>query len=324
MNYRAGHIARGHVARTRIARSAAPIFGAALSIGAAIILASCGGKIAFDPSKLANATVLRAELTPFPAKTARKVRVGVMPDAGALPLYLMDGVEIIPFQSARERDVALEVGQLDAVTGDMVSVVAHQQKGIELRALTVTESRFLLVAGPKYRDGVHGNVGISENTVIEYVTDILGAGLNLDKISVPQVPVRMEMLRNGQIPVACLTDVMAWGLLSDGFRIIRDQAGSGLEPAVLVVTGDFARKRAADLESLKAQWNAATAKINAAPERYASLLLDKVRLPDSDYPVPHYRGVTLPTEAQVQSVIDWYAKKYGLDRDVEYGDLVIR
>ncbi len=331
MNYRAGRPARSAiVAFETISKSAL----AAACVLAAFALAACGGRGNPDLSALADGTVLKAQIAAFPTKAARKVRVGVMPDAGALPLYLMDDVaEVIPFQSAKERDAALEAGQLDAITGDLVSVIAHQQKGIELRALSVTESRFLLVAGPKFREGnrggkaAHYNVGISENTVIEYVTDALSADMNgavLDKISIPQVPVRLEMLRNGQIPVACLTDVMAWGLLSDGFRIVRDQAGTGLEPAVLVVTGELARKRPDDLAAFRFRWNEATDKINANPDAYASLLLEKVRLPNSDYPVPHYRGITLPTEAQVQSVIDWYRKKYGLDRSVSYADLVIR
>lgn len=289
-----------------------------------LALSGCSGKGEFDLSKFANATVLRAEISPFPAKQARKVRVGVMPDAGALPLYLMDGVELIPFQSARERDAALTVGELDAIMGDMVTVIAHQQKGIELRALTVTESRFLLVAGPKFRESARHNVGISENTVIEYVTDTLASDMNLDKISVPQVPVRLEMLRHGQIPLACLTDVMAWGLLANGFRIVRDTAGSGLEPAVLVVTGDFARKHPADLKAFAENWNRAVEKINENPESFSNLLLEQIRLPSSDYPVPHYRPVTLPTEEQVQSVIDWFTAKYGLSRSVSYANLVIQ
>ena len=64
--------------------------------------------------------------------------------------------------------------------------------------------------------------------------------------------------------------------------------------------------------------------INADPDAYAAMLLEQVRLPASDYPVPHFRPVTLPTEAQVQSVIDWFAAKYGLSRSVSYADLVIK
>lgn len=335
MNYRLGahaHIAAPSAKTANFARIMNLVLIAAAALASAFSFTGCSGKIGFDLSnltesqlsKLADATVFKAQIAPNPAKNARKVRVGLMPDAGALPLYLMDDVELIPFQSARERDAALAVGELDAIMGDMVAVIANQQKGIELRALTVTESRFLLVAGPKFRETARHNIGISENTVIEYMTDILGAGLQLDKISVPQVPVRLEMLRNGQIPAACLTDVMAWGLLANGFHIVRDQAGSDLEPAVLIVTGDFARKHPADLAAFKAKWNEAVAKINASPDAYSAMLLEQVRLPASDYPVPHYRPVTLPTEEQVKSVIDWYIAKYGLSRSVTYADLVLK
>ncbi len=332
MNYRSGFSPRSALPVNSNNSGAIRCLLFAFALVAAFGIAGCSGKISFDLpgltegqlAKLSELKVLRAEIAPVPAKAPRKVRVGVMPDAGALPLYLMDDADLIPFQSARERDAALAAGELDAIMGDMVTVIANQQKGIELRALTVTESRFLLVAGPKFRESARQNIGISENTVIEYVTDTLGAGLKLDKLSVPQVPVRLEMLRNGQIPVACLTDVMAWGLLANGFHIVRDQASSNLEPAVLVVTGDFARKHPADLESFKAKWNEAVERINADPDAYAAMLLEQVRLPASDYPVPHFRPVTLPTEAQVQSVIDWFAAKYGLSRSVSYADLVIK
>jgi len=277
---------------------------------------------------LSGERVMLAQIAPFAPKQAKPVRIGVMPDAGNLPLYLMEGVEAVPFQSAVERDAALASGALDGISGDLVTVLVHQQRGIELKALTVTESRFLVVAGPKFRalgGEARWNVGVSENTVIEYITDTLCADIagKLDKISIPQVPLRLEMLRNGQIPLACLTDVMAWDLLKGGFRILRDQSGSGLEPAVLALSGEFLRRRGEEVQTLTRRWNETAGKINADPEAYSALLMEKVRLPASDYPVPHYREITPPTEAQVSSVVDWYAAKYGLSRPVAYGDLVI-
>lgn len=328
----------------RIPRALATAFASARALAAlltfalalSLSLASCSGRGGIDLSRIPDVGALKAEIAPFPAKQAKKLRIGVMPDAGILPLYLMDNVEPITFQSALERDAALDGGTLDGISGDLVTVIARQQKGIELRAVTLTESRFLLIAGPKFRESakdssgapLHWNVAISENTVVEYITDSLAAAklgkaeILLDKISVPQVPVRLEMLRNGQVPLACLTDVMAWNLLSNGFRIVRDQAGSDLEPAVIALTGTVLKKRAPDVAAFREKWNAAVALINAEPGRYEPLLLEKARLPESDYPVPHYRAITLPTKAQAQSVIDWYADKYGLERPAAYEDLV--
>jgi len=260
------------------------------------------------------------------AETA-PVRIGVMPDAGALPLFLMDGVELVPFMSARERDTAMQVGELDGTMTDLVSVVSFHQKGMPQRVLTITESRFMLVAHPDFNpESSPWSAGLSENTVIEFMVDQLAAGRPVEKVSIPQVPVRMEMLGSGKIPMACLTDAMAWPLLKQGFPIVEDQADTGLEPAVLVFTDEYVRNHPKEIAAFREQWNAAVDKINADPGSYSSLLLTQIRLPDDPdhpYPVPRFRSVMLPPEDTVARVLEWYKGKYGLDKPVSYKDLVI-
>ena len=157
-----------------------------------------------------------------------------MPDAGALPLLLMDGmVETVPFLSARERDTALMLGDIDGIMGDLVGVVSNTLHGTPLKVATVTESRFMIVGTPQFTEEDTWEIGISENTVIEYMVDELASDKEFVKVPIAQVPVRMEMLGSGKIPLACLTDAMAWPLLARGFQIVRDEKGSGLEPAVL-------------------------------------------------------------------------------------------
>lgn len=255
------------------------------------------------------------------------IRIGIMPDAGALPLLLMDTVEVIPFLSAKERDTAMQLGEIDGMMTDMVSVLAHNQKDIPMKVLTLTESRFMIVGTPEFTEDQTWTIGISDNTVIEYMVDQLADGIVLDKVAIPQVPVRMEMLGSGKIPLACLTDAMAWPLLSRGFQIIRDQQGSDLEPAILAFSGLFLDKSEKRIETFADDWNRIAAEINKDPDSYRELLIEKVRLPDIEgfpYPLPYFRSITLPTEAQVNSVITWFTGKYGLDKPVSYQDLMIQ
>ena len=260
------------------------------------------------------------------ASSEAPIRIGIMPDAGALPLLLMEGVELIPFMSARERDMAVQAGELDGIMTDMVAVVSFGQNGMPQKVLTITESRFMLVAGPAYREGDKWQVGLSENTVIEFMVDQLAAGREVEKISVPQVPVRMEMLRGGQLPLACLTDAMAWPLLSHDYPIVADQSGTGLEPAVLSFTQDFVDANPEKVAAFAEGWNEAVETINADPEAYRSLLLEQIRLPDDPdhpYPVPELRPVMLPPRTTVDAVLAWYDDKYGLNHPVSFEDLVI-
>ncbi|NQT60878.1 MAG: hypothetical protein HQ557_18065 [Bacteroidetes bacterium] len=255
------------------------------------------------------------------------IRIGIMPDAGALPLLLMENVEVVPFLSSKERDTAMQLGELDGMMTDMVSVLAHNQNNIPMKVLTLTESRFMIVGTPEFTEDQIWTIGISNNTVIEYMVDLLAAGIVLDKVAIPQVPVRMEMLGSGKIPLACLPDAMAWPLLSKDFQIIRDQLGSNLEPAILAFSGAFLDKSEKWLDKFVEDWNQAVTEINKDPDSYRSLLIEKVRLPDiegSPYPLPIFRPISLPTEAQVNSVITWFTDKYGLNQPVAYKDLMIQ
>ena len=254
------------------------------------------------------------------------IRIGVLPDACTLPLFLMPGVEVVPFMSAKERETALQLGELDGVTTDLVSVVANQQKGMPQKVLTVTETRFILVANPGMDEDSLWSVGISENTVIEFLVDQFADGREIEKVAIPQVPVRMEMLRNGKIPMACLTDALAWPLLGSGFKILADQQDSGLEPAVLAFSEEFLEANPAVPETFTEGWNKAVEEINNDPEKYRTLLLEKVRLPDDPefpFPVPLYHPVKLPNEKTVQVVLDWYKNKYGFEKPVSYFDLIV-
>jgi len=255
----------------------------------------------------------------------KKVRIGFLPDPGALPLILMEDVEAIPFMSAKERDIALAAGELDGISGDMIGLFHFEKSGSPLKILTLTECRFFITAHPDHQNDEVYQVGISENTVIEYLVDILLEGEQVEKVAVPKVPVRLEMLRTGKLPMACLSDGLAWPLLADGFVNLRDQAETDLTPTVLAFSQRFLDENPGRAESLRASWNDAVGKINADTEKYHPLLLEAIRLPNSeDFPMPHFKEVTLPTEEYFNSVKEWYESKYDLKLDITREDKVIR
>ena len=285
-------------------------------------------------------SLLLAVLSAFPLSAAgaqdrdaagtqeQPVRIGVMPDAGALPLFLMDSVEPVPFMSARERDTAMQLGELDGMMSDMVAQLNFHNQGINQRILTITESCFQIIGNKDFQEDHLWIVGLSENTIVEFMVDQLipeeVRENRLEKVAVPRVPVRLEMLRSGKIPLACLTDVMAKALPDEEFTAVRSQEGSGLEPAVLLLSEAFLNASPEAAGRLKDEWNEAVQKINADPDAYRSMLYEKLRLPeDSDYPVPRYRPVTLPPEETSERVQAWFSGKYGIEDLPSYDELVV-
>ncbi|MDC7221083.1 MAG: hypothetical protein PQJ59_14195 [Spirochaetales bacterium] len=253
------------------------------------------------------------------------IRIGYLPDAGTLPLFLMDNVEMVPFMSALERNTAMQIGELDGMMSDLVSLISFRTQGVNQSILTITESRFQIVGAKGLDESGVWPVGLSENTIVEFMVDqLVPSSAELDKIAIPQVPVRLEMLRTGQIPLACLTDILALSLPGEEFVVIRDQKETGLEPAVLVFSDDFLEANPGMGEKLQNQWNEAVKLINGDPDSYSALLYEKARIPeDSDYDVPHFRSITLPDENTVETVLDWYEAKYGLETRPAYEDLLI-
>ncbi len=260
-----------------------------------------------------------------------RIRIGIMPDAGALPLLLMDDlVESIPFMSARERETAFITGEIDGYMGDLVSIVNNSVNGSGVKVLTLTESRFMIVAHPDFDTDDVWEVGISEHTVIDYMVDRLLSNQATVKVAIPQVPVRLEMLRSAKIPLACLTDAMAWPLLAQGFPIVRDQADTDLTPAVLAFSSAWADENPEVIEAFKTAWNEAVDEINQEPDAFRTLLLEQVRLPEASaglepFPVPQYHHITLPSEKQVKDVISWYGQAFDtVVTDLSYEAVVIR
>jgi len=259
-----------------------------------------------------------------PVLGEQKIRIGFLPDPGALPLIVMENVEAIPFMSAKERDIALAAGELDGISGDMIGLFHFEKSGSPLKILTLTECRFFITAHPDHQNDEVYQVGISENTVIEYLVDTLLEGEQVEKVAVPKVPVRLEMLRTGKLPMACLSDGLAWPLLEEGFVNLRDQADTNLTPTILAFSQRYLDENPGMVESIRTSWNEAVGKINGDPEKYHPLLLEAIRLPESqDFPMPYFKGVTLPTEEYFNSVKDWYETKYDMELGVTREDKVI-
>ena len=78
---------------------------------------------------------------------ATKIKIGLMPDEATLPYYVaaQEGiftnhgldVEIIPFQSAMERDSALIAGEIDGGGNDPVSVALMRNAGYDLKIVSL-------------------------------------------------------------------------------------------------------------------------------------------------------------------------------------------
>jgi len=269
------------------------------------------------------------------AAPATALRIGVLPILEALPMYvaLSQGlfaeeglqVEFVPAASAAERDQLMQAGQIDGMINDLVSTLLYNQQQVQI--VIVRFARVASAQDPAYRilasagsgitgvDGLRGvPIGVSEGTVIEYVTDRLleAEGLAADEIeivAVPKIPDRLALLDSGELQAATLPDPLASLALQAGaVLIIDDTAHPEYGTSVLSFRKAIVDQNPEAVRAFLRALEAATAEVNADPGKWSTLLTENKLVPAplvGTYQLPTFPSASVPSEAQYADVLDW-------------------
>ena len=175
-------------------------------------------------------------------------------------------------------------------------------------------------------------IGISQNTIIEYVTRRLLAaeGLSPDQVQVLEVsaiPVRFEQLMAGQIQAATLPEPLASGAIAAGAHLIVDDTRHPqYSQTVLAFSKAAAEQKPDAISRFLRAWSRAVADINRHPGDFADLLIERGRVPESirqSFPMPRFPEPAPPTEREWQDVVDWMVTAGLLERAQVYTDTIL-
>jgi len=296
------------------------------------------------------ATIVPA--TEAPAQNVGTLKIAVLPIIDTLPMYVAEAeglfakhgvtVEFIPVASAPERDQLLAAGQADGTINETLSVMLFNKDVIQMQAVSYalrpTEGygHFFILASAKSgitdAQGLKGvEIGVSQGTVIEYVTERLlqAEGLTSDEIktiAVPKIPDRMALLASGELSAGVLPDPLASLAISQSAVKVLDDS---LHPEYGFSVISF-RKEVIDanpdaVKAFLAAIEEAADLINLDATKYTSLLSDKGLVPPpllETFQVPPFPDQAVPTEAEWSDALAWAKEKGMLTADVSYADSV--
>ena len=273
-----------------------------------------------------------------------ELTIGLMPAIDSFPIVLADylgyfedeglTVRLEPFSSSAYRDAALQAGELDAATVDLVAVGLFVEADFPIRATGVTGGHFILVSEAGFysiEDLTGESVVISSNTAIDFVLDqmIQIAGFELDHIErviVPPVPERMELLRGGQVTAALLPEPWATIAIADGFYEITNTVEIGLFPFVTAFTDEVLENQPADVQAFYRAYNRAIDFINATPlEEYFHIMVDVIGFPEDviDHLIlPEFPHNQMPADDVLSSTIDWLLARELVSENMTIDDLI--
>jgi NitT/TauT family transport system substrate-binding protein len=291
----------------------------------------------------------------LPGKKAEDthLRVGLLPILDILPFHVAEqkgyfeaegiDVEFVPVKSAQERDALMQAGEIDGMLNDLISTGLFNRDSVQVKIVATARRgypespQFRVLAAPdsnitSAQDLKGVPIGISQNTVIEYITDRLleAEGVSPEQIEVLEVsaiPVRFEQLMAGQIQAATLPDPLAQGAMAAGAKLIVDdsQYTEFSQSVLSFSTGAIESKPNTIKKFLKA-WNQAVQDLNSNPGQFSDLLIEEGRVPESvqgSYRMPPFPAGEVPSQDEWQDVIDWLLEKDLIDRPLPYTDTVL-
>lgn len=178
--------------------------------------------------------------------------LGLLPSIDAIPFVIAHeqgfdkkhgvNLDIQTFKSAKDRDVAFQAGKLEGISADLVAISIYNEAGLDVKITSTTFGEFDLLTGndaiQDVKDLKGKTVILSKNTSTQYTVAMMlkQAGLTEDDITVtevPQIPTRLELLKNNKADAAILPEPFVTMGKTSGLRVLSSTHTAGVNPFVL-------------------------------------------------------------------------------------------
>jgi NitT/TauT family transport system substrate-binding protein len=282
---------------------------------------------------------------------AKEIKFGVLPLIHALPLFAAQEqgyfaaaglkVELISFNSAMEKDVAMSARQLAGYFGDIMTPMVLRSNDVPVKMVatvfntTASRRMFALLAAPNrpaasLSQVAKEGIAIGSNTIVEYLAVKM---LEKQNISPPQtrfieaknIPIRLQMLMEGQVPAAALPEPLVTFAEKKGARVLVDDAGMGISDTVLVFTDDFIKQHPEEVRAFLKAVNKGADYLNNHPEEARLIANKHCRIPEAltkTLILPSYPTLSFPNRSQLADIYGWLRKKGIISRDMTINELV--
>ncbi len=240
------------------------------------------------------------------------------------------------FNAAKDRDAALQAGQLDGVLADETAIAIYQNSDMDMQITGATNGYWTLVATDQ--SNIHSledlkgkKIGISENTMIEYLADDITtlngiAAEDFEKVAIPAMPARLEALRNNQIDAAILPAPFNETAIADGAVEIETIHNTDIMISVTAFLNSVIEQYPQAIQGFYNAYNKAVDYINSTDiSEYEDAVIKTVGYSEEtrgNIILPKFKHNYLPDVEKVQKVFDWATAKGLLTKDITAKDVL--
>jgi NitT/TauT family transport system substrate-binding protein len=284
-------------------------------------------------------------------KATPEIAFGTLPVLQALPLlvaaekgFFKDqglSVNLVRFNSAMEKDVALSAGQIAGYFGDIMTPVVLKANKTPVKMVATifntpkSQRMFAIVASPKHLNRsiaelAAEGIAVSSNTVMEYLVVRLLKERSIPEdrlkmVEIKNIPIRLQMLLSGQIAAAILPEPLATLAEQKGGKAVIDDAGAGLSATILAYNELFLADHPAGVRAFLTAVEKASQYINSHHNEVRSIMNRECRIPEplqTAFPIPQFLKLTLPDNNQVMDVYRWLRGKNIIKVELRYNQMV--
>ena len=312
----------------------------AVALMATTMLAACGDQKEeqVTPTPKGSETTETTELT--------KLSFGVMSSIDVVPLIIAqdqgyfteEGIDLDlqVFAAAKDRDAALQAGELDGVLCDEVAISIYQNSDINMQITGTTNGSWTLVATPEsgistLADLKGKSMAISENTMIDYLSDYLAISngmtvADIEKIAIPAMPARLEALQNNQVDAAILPTPFNDTAIANGAKEVDKIYNEDIMISVTAFLQEVIDENKEAVQGFYKAYNKAIDYINNTDiAEFEDVIINAANYSDEmrgNIILPEYLHNYLPAEENVQKVLDWSKDKGLLTKDIKAADVI--
>ncbi len=227
-----------------------------------------------------------------------KIRFGTLPAESAIPIIVARetglftkvgiNVELQPFNSPLDRNIALQAGKLDGMIADVMTALSLNEAGLPMRITSDINEDFKLLCSPK--SGITSfaaldkkDVSVVPNFALEYIMDRLAQknGISYHLVSIPSIPARFEALLGDKISAVVFTEPQATLLAARGASVLAGSRENGLQAGAILFGASFIKEYPSAIKAFYQAYNQAVAAINATPPGQLVPILSRYGFPDA-------------------------------------------
>ena len=273
----------------------------------------------------------------------KNINLGIMSDTTGIPLivaqelgYFTDenvNIDLHVFFSAIDRDAAVQANQLNSISSDLVSVGLLKESGNNFTIISTTETEYKLLSSPKEKgtslDSFHNKkIGLSTNTLMEYLVDMIISKHKLErieKVNIPKMPIRLEMLNNNQIDGAILPEPLGSLSLAQGSSVLVSNKDLDLYPGVLLFNKEFVQENKNVMIGFANAYNRAVDYINShGIVEFRTQINKTLSFSDEGFAIiknSKFSHMSLPPQKSVSSAMNWLYKKELISKVYTYEEI---